>query len=457
MNRPGRSAILSGMTEREFAVEVVRTLQQAGFRALWAGGCVRDELLGRHPNDYDVATDARPDQVMKLFRRSIAVGASFGVIEVVGPRGPHRQHLTVEVATFRSDGTYSDGRRPDSVVFSSPEEDARRRDFTINGMFFDPVAGQLHDFVGGRDDLDAKVLRAIGDAAQRFTEDKLRVLRAVRIAARFELDVDPDTLAAARTMAPQIRAVSAERIAEELRKLLTHHNRARGVRLLREFGLVEPVLPELVPTFTLPQGLPSAPTGTLWDHTVRVVDLLAGDVSFPLAFAALLHDVGKPRVVGRTADRYTFHGHEHVGRQMAEAICDRLKLSTAEKVRTTWLVERHQYLADAPTMRLSRLKPVLVHPGTGELLELHRADALATGKGLEHVEFCERMLRETPPEELNPPPVLTGDDLKAMGLSPGPDFKRLLDAVREAQLEGRVRTKPDAERLVAELRAAPGG
>jgi poly(A) polymerase len=449
------------MTEREFATDVVRTLQQAGFRALWAGGCVRDELLGLHPNDYDVATDARPEQVMRLFRRSVGVGAAFGVIEVIGPRGPHRQHLTVEVATFRSDGTYSDGRRPDAVTFSSPEEDAKRRDFTINGMFFDPLANQLHDFVGGRADLDAKVLRAIGDPAERFTEDKLRVLRAVRIAARFGLAIDPATLAAAKQIAPQIKVVSAERIAEELRKLLTHPNRARGVRLLREFGLVEPVLPELVPTFTLPQGPPAAPTGTLWDHTVRVLEELEGvadptrPVRFPLAFAALLHDVGKPRVVGRTADRYTFHGHEHVGRQMAEGVADRLRLSTAEKVRTAWLVEKHQYLAEAPIMRASRLKPVLVHPGIDELLALHRADALASGRSLEAVEFCERVLRETPPEELNPPAVVTGEDLIALGMAPGRDFKRLLDAVREAQLEGRVRTKEDGLKLVGELRT-PG-
>ena len=451
MNRGSCSAILTVMTEREFALDVVRTLQQAGFRALWAGGCVRDELLGLHPNDYDVATDARPEQVIKMFRRSIAVGASFGVIEVVGPRGPHHKHLTVEVATFRSDGTYSDGRRPDSVTFSTPEEDAQRRDFTINGMFFDPVTEQLHDFVGGRADLATKVLRAIGDPFARFEEDKLRVLRAVRIAARFDLEVDPATLAASRAMARQIAVVSAERIAEELRKLLAHPNRARGVRLLHEFKLIEPILPDLVPTFTLPQGLPAAPTGTLWDHLVRVVELLDDGASFPLAFAALLHDIGKPRVVGRTVERYTFHGHEHVGKQMVEKIADRLKLSTAEKVRITWLVEKHQYLADAPTMRLSRLKPILVHPGIDELLALHRADALASKKSLDHVEFCERLLRETPPEELNPPPLLTGDDLKELGQKPGPLFKRLLVAVREAQLEGRVRTKEEALRLVEEL------
>lgn len=406
------------MTERGFAIDVVRALQQAGFRALWAGGCVRDELLGLHPQDYDVATDARPEQVIQLFRRSIAVGASFGVIEVVGPRGPHHKHLTVEVATFRSDGTYSDGRRPDSVVFSSPEEDAQRRDFTINGMFFDPLTDQLHDFVGGRADLEAKVLRAIGDPAKRFAEDKLRMLRAVRIAARFELEVEPDTLSAARQQAADIRVVSAERIAEELRKMLTHPHRARGVKLLREFELVEPILPQL------------APAATQWDHLVRVMELLESPtwptpmaVSFPLAFAALLHKTGK---------------------ENAAQIANRLKLSTDEKTQLVWLVEKHQFLADASTMRASALKPILSHPGIGELLALHRADALASGHNLEHIEFCERVLRETPPEVLNPPPALTGEDLIALGLKPGPDFKRWLDAVRVEQLEGRVKTKEGA-------------
>lgn len=443
------------MTERDFALDVLRRLQRAGFAALWAGGCVRDELLGLTPADYDVATNARPEDLRPLFRHRNEIGAHFGVVQVIGPRGDDGEWLTVEVAAFRSDGTYTDGRRPDAVVFSSPEEDAKRRDFTVNGMFFDPVKGELIDYVGGRADLDARFLRAIGDPAARFTEDKLRILRAVRMATRFDLAIDPSTLDAARRMAPEIRAVSAERIAEELRKLLSHPNRARGVSLLREFELIPPVLPELEPTFALPQGPPSAPTGTLWEHTLRVVELLPRGASFPLALAALLHDVGKPAVWARTPEKHTFHGHEHVGRGMAERIADRLKLSTAEKTRVGWLVEKHMYLADAPTMRASRLKPILVHPGIAELLDLHRADALASGKGLEHVEFCERVLRETPPEELNPPPAVTGDDLIVLGMKPGREFKRLLDAVREAQLEGRVRSKDEGLSLVAELRGEP--
>jgi poly(A) polymerase len=450
------------MTEREFATEVVARLQKAGFRALWAGGCVRDELLGLPPADYDVATDATPDKVRALFRRSHAFGAAFGVVEVLGPRGPDREWLKVQVATFRSDGTYTDGRRPDAVTFSSPEEDARRRDFTINGMFLDPVRGEVIDYVGGKADLEAKVLRAIGDPAARFAEDKLRILRAVRMAARFELTIDPATFAAARRMADQIRVVSAERIADELRKILTNRHRARGFRLLREFDLVGPVLPELVPTFDLPQGPPAAPTGTLWDHIIRVLEVLTGPlwpepaaVSFPLAFAAVLHDVGKPRTVGRAPDRYTFHGHEHVGARMAGEVGKRLRLSNAELDRVVWLVQHHQYLCDAPALRASRLKPILVHPGIGELLALHRADAVASGRSVEHVEFCERVLQTTPPEELNPPPLVTGDDLRADGMTPGPEFKRLLDAVREAQLEGRVRTKEEALRMARELAQQP--
>jgi putative nucleotidyltransferase with HDIG domain len=423
------------MTDRDFATDVVRRLHDAGYEALWAGGCVRDQLLGREPHDYDVATDARPEQVQRLFRRTIAVGASFGVIEVLGPRTPSGDYLKVQVATFRSDGAYTDGRRPDEVVFCSAREDALRRDFTINGMLFDPLA----------------------DPRERFREDKLRLLRAVRFAARFRLALDPATADAIRAMAREIVVVSAERIAEELRKLLVDPNRVRGMRLLDEVGLVPPLLPELVPMKGLPQGPPAAPTGDLWEHVLAVLDRLGEGPSFPLAFAALLHDIGKPRVVGRTPERYTFHGHEHVGKRMAHDICTRLRLSNAERDRVEWLVERHQYLSDAPRLRASRLKPILIHPGIRELLALHRADAEASGHGTEHVEFCERMLRECPPEELNPPPVITGDDLKGRGLEPGPEFKRLLDAVREAQLEGAIRTPAEAMALVDRLRTGDAG
>ena len=427
------------MTEREFAISVVRRLRDKGYEALWAGGCVRDELLGLPPKDYDVATNARPETVTALFRRTVAVGASFGVVEVIGPR-VEGQFLKVQVATFRSDVSYTHGRRPDAVVYSDARNDALRRDFTINGMFKDPLTGEIIDHVGGQEDLAAKLLRAIGDAEKRFEEDKLRMLRAVRMATRFGLVVDPATVRGIERMASQITIVSAERIADELRKILVHANRARGMRLFLDLGLAQPVLPELVPMKGLPQGLPDAPVGDLWDHVLRVLDLLGPDVSVPLAFAALLHDVGKPRTVGRTPDRYTFYSHEHVGKRMAGEIAERLRLSNDERVRIEWLVEKHQYLCDACSMKLSKLKPVLAHKGIGELLALHRADALASGNGTDHVEFCEKLLGEWTTEDLTPTPLLTGDDLMQLGLEPGPLFKDLLDAVREAQLDGIITT-----------------
>jgi poly(A) polymerase len=442
------------MTEREFAIAVLRRLRDAGYEALWAGGCVRDELLGLLPQDYDVATNATPEQVCRLFRRTAAVGESFGVIEVVGPQTP-AGHLAVEVATFRSDVSYSDGRHPDAVVFSSAREDALRRDFTINGMFFDPLTGELIDYVGGQKDLRDRILRAIGDPRLRFTEDKLRMLRAVRIAARFDLTIQPATQAAIQAMASQIRVVSAERIAGELRKLLVLPGRRQGVALLDDTGLADAILPELTPMKGLPQGLPCAPTGDLWQHVLLVLEYLGPSVSFPLAFAALLHDVGKPRTVGRTPDRYTFYQHEHVGRRLASEIALRLKLSNYERERIEWLVEKHQYLAEAPRMRPSKLKQILVHPGIRALLALHRADALACARTLEHVEFCEQRLREWSQADLNPPPFVTGYDLLALGIQPGPIFKRLLDAVREAQLDGTITSKEEAlERIRRMLKEA---
>lgn len=439
------------MTEREFALDVVRQLRQAGFEALWAGGCVRDLLMGTEPHDFDVATSARPEQVQHLFRRALAIGAAFGVIEVIGPR-IEGEHLTVEVATFRADGNYSDERRPDSVTFSTAREDAQRRDFTINGMFFDPLDDRLIDYVGGQDDLRAKLLRAIGDPRERFSEDKLRLLRAVRFAARFEFALDPATADAVREMARRIAVVSAERIAEELRKILVNRHRERGLQLLDELNLVEPILPEVFAMHKVPQGLPGQETGDLWVHTLQVVAHLPEAVSFPLAMAALLHDVGKSRTFRRLPDRYTFHGHEHIGRDMARGICERLRLSNADRDRIEWLVEKHQYLADAPIMRPSRLKPVLAHPGIHDLLLLHRADALASGHSLDHVTFAEMKLRDwTARGELDPSALITGDDLKELGMKPGKIFKDILAAVREGQLDGTINSREQAIKLATEM------
>jgi poly(A) polymerase len=315
-------------------------------------------------------------------------------------------------------------------------------------MFLDPLTGEIHDYVAGRSDLDAKILRAIGDPHARIAEDKLRMLRAVRFAARFNLALDPATAAAIIEMSPQIGVVSAERIADEFRKLLTDPNRARGMQLLLDTHLAERLLPEIMMTVGLPQGPPDAPTGDLWTHTLRVLDLLGPKPSFPLALAALLHDVGKPRTVGRTENRYTFYGHEHVGKLLTEDVALRLKLSNEERLRTAWLVEKHQILADVRQMRTSKVKVLLAHPGILELLDLHRADARATGRPTDHVEYCEMLLREWTTEDLDPPPLLTGHDLTRKGLQPGPLFKRLLDALREAQLDGTVSNTKQAWELV---------
>src|SRR5438094_4232324 len=434
------------MTERDFAMDVVRRLRETGFQALWAGGCVRDQLLGLSPKDFDVASDARPEDVQHLFRRTVAVGVSFGVVEVLGP-----PPLKVQVATFRADVSYSDGRRPDAVVFTSAREDALRRDFTINGMFFDPLENQVIDHVEGQKDLEARVLRAIGEPAERFAEDKLRLLRAVRFATHYELSFDPATASALRAMADQISVLSAERIAEELRRLLVDPHRQRGMELFMDMGLAQAIIPELLEMKGVPQGPPDAPTSDLWDHVLRVLDLLGPGPSFSLAFAALLHDIGKKRTMGRTPDRYTFYYHEHVGRRMAHDICRRLKLSNDERERIEWLVEKHQFLCDAPQMRKSKLKLILVHPGIRELLALHRADARASGRSENHVDFCEQCLREWSAQELDPPPLITGDDLVRHGLEPGPHFKMLLDAVREAQLEGTITTSEEAIALAFRL------
>jgi poly(A) polymerase len=455
--------------ERVFAIEVVRTLRAAGHDALWAGGCVRDELLGLTPKDYDVATSAEPEQVRRLFRRTVAVGASFGVVEVLGPRAA-KGYLKVQVATFRKD-VYDeeeelDGRHPPRVEFCDAQEDALRRDFTINGMFFDPIENRLIDYVGGREDLRARLLRAIGEPEQRFTEDKLRMLRAVRLAARFELEIHPPTAAAVRAMAPQITVVSAERIADELEKILVDPHRSRGMRLVMDLGLAAAVLPELLPMRGLPQGPPSpdaalpppgrpGPTppdggqpADLWEHVLRVLELLGPQPSFPLALAALLHDVGKPRTVGRTPERYTFHSHEHVGKRLTGEIALRLKLSNEVRIRAEWLVEKHQVLCSARQMRPCKLKPILAHPGIRELLALHRADALASGRSTDHVEYCERLLAEW---DVNPAPLITGDDLIALEIPQGKIYKTLLDAAREAQLDGTITTPDQAKALVLRL------
>jgi poly(A) polymerase len=427
---------------RRFATEVVRRLRTAGFQSLWAGGCVRDLILGQVPADYDVATDATPDQVIAVLPyRTVPVGISFGVVRVLDPR---HDGIEVEVATFRSDGAYVDGRRPQSVVFGSAQLDAERRDFTINGMFLDPLSDELFDYVGGQEDLNRRLLRAIGEPEARLREDKLRVLRAIRLAARFHLQIEPRTEAALRSMAGDVVAVSAERIAQELRRMLVHRTRVRAMNLALDLGIVGAILPPLVLMRGLFQGKPIQPEGDLWDHTMLVLDLLPDDPSFTLAFAALLHDVGKPKSIELDRGRPRFPNHEQVGARIAAQLCRGLKLSSAERERITWLVAHHQYLGEARKLRESKLKQILAEPGIADLLALHRADALASTGVTEDVEYCEYYLRELPAGPIKPPPLVTGHDLVRHGVKPGPSLGKMLQQIREAQLDGKIHSKREA-------------
>lgn len=415
---------------RSFAEGVVRRLREAGHQALFAGGCVRDLLLGRAPKDYDVATDARPEQVRALFgqRRTLAVGASFGVIVVVATKaerdaGAH----PVEVATFRTEGPYLDGRRPEHVSFATPEEDAKRRDFTINGMFLDPIEDRVLDFVGGQADLRAGVIRAIGDPRERMTEDKLRLLRAVRFAATLGFRLDDATAAAVREMAGQLTVVSAERIAQELRRMLVHDNRRRAAELCAECRLLEVIFPELTPALH-----PARPDEvSRWEQTLRALDLF-GRARFESALVILLHAVALDAVAGRDS-----------AVPLAE-VCRRLKLSNEERDLAVWLaVHEHDVdsIQDRPVWFLKRL---CAHPAIADLLAVTRALHTAAGQSLADVEYVEQFLATTPPEQIDPPPILTGTDLVALGLKPGPEFKRILDAVRNAQLDGTITTRDEA-------------
>lgn len=401
--------------QRDFAVEIVRQLRAVGYEALLAGGCVRDLLLGREPKDYDVATTARPEQVRTLFGhgRTLAVGASFGVIVVLPPRGSAAGQ--VEVATFRTEGPYLDGRRPENVAFCTPEEDAQRRDFTINGMFYDPIEARVLDYVGGEADLAARVIRAIGDPHERVREDKLRMLRAVRFAATLDFALDDATAAAVREMASEIVVVSHERIAQELRRMLVDTHRRRAVELCDSVGLLGIILPEVVELAI------RSISGR--EQTLKMLSLLESP-SFELAFAVLSYSLrARPTVYD---------------------ICRRLKLSNEETDRIVWLVAHQHDLADAPSQTWARLKRTLAHPYRDDLIALTRVKRLACGDDMQPVLFVDEYLVRTPPSIIDPPPLISGDDLKSLGLKPGPDFKTLLDTIRDAQLNDQITTRDQA-------------
>ena len=439
---------------KHFATAIVQSLRQRGFQAYLVGGCVRDLLLGRDPKDYDVATNATPAQVMDIFPETYAVGAQFGVVLVPVPDRDavsgdqaelsSKSHA-VEVATFRSDIGYSDGRHPDEVRFSlDPREDVARRDFTINGMLLDPVSGEVLDFVGGREDLAAGIIRTIGDPEQRFSEDKLRMLRAVRFAARFDYSIEPATFVAMQKLAEEIQVVSRERVRDELTRMLTEGHAHRAFLLLDESGLLKPVLPEISAMKGVEQPAEFHPEGDVFVHTLLLLENLPNPCQLTLAWGALLHDVGKPPTFRVAPDRIRFDNHVEVGVKMTEGICRRLRFSNDETEQILALVDNHMRFGHVSRMKESTLKRFLRMPAFEEHLALHRADCLASHRNLSTYEFIQQKRSEIPVEKMRPAPLVTGDDLIAAGHVPGPRFREILSAVEDAQLEGRLPSRDAA-------------
>jgi poly(A) polymerase len=436
---------------REFAISVVRTLRDHGHHAYFVGGCVRDLLLGREPADYDIATDAGPEDVMRIFPETYAVGAQFGVVLVPVPEEQRTstQSDTIEVATFRSDIGYSDGRHPDEVRFTrSPSEDVQRRDFTINGLLLDPINNQVLDFVGGQKDLEARSIRAIGDPALRFSEDKLRMLRAVRFAARFEYTIEPATFAAIRQLAPQIDQVSRERVRDELTKVLTEGHARRAFELLDQTGLLHEVLPEIEAMKGVEQPPEFHPEGDVFVHTLLMLEKLPQPCPITLAWGVLLHDVGKPPTFRRAPDRIRFDDHVDVGVKMAEAICRRLRFSNDDTEQILALIDNHMRFGHVERMKASTFKKFIRLPRFDEHLELHRLDCESSHRNLRVYNLVREKMAELSPEAVRPAPLVTGDDLIAAGYSPGPRFKEILSAIEDAQLEGRLHSRDEALQLV---------
>ena len=440
---------------KQHAIHIVRELRRHGFQAYLAGGCVRDMLLGNEPTDYDVTTDATPNDVMRIFPETYAVGAQFGVVLVPVPKDERELAASpsphpIEVATFRSDGIYLDGRHPERVQYSkSPEEDVQRRDFTINGLLMDPIDGdRVLDFVGGRADLAAGIVRAIGDPERRFMEDKLRMLRAVRFAARFGYRIDAPTFAAIQELAPMIHQVSRERVRDELTKMLTEGHARQAFELLDRTGLLKAVLPEIDRMHGVEQPPQFHPEGDVWIHTLMLLEQLPANCARTLAWGALLHDVGKPPTFRVAPDRIRFDGHVEVGVSMTHQICRRLNFSNDDTEQIEALVANHMRFTSVERMKDSTLKRFMRLPGFDEHMALHRMDCLASHGGLAHYEFVGEKLRSTPPEQIRPQRLLTGRDLIELGYAPGPRFKEILAAVEDAQLEGRVQSREEAVKWV---------
>jgi len=425
------------MSAREKAVSIVQQLRQGGYEAYFAGGCVRDMLLNAAPQDFDITTSAYPEDVQRLFPETVPVGAQFGVMLVLVDGQPF------EVATFRHDGPYLDGRRPSQVRYGTLEEDVRRRDFTINGMIYDPIADRVIDLVAGREDLEQRRIRAIGDARRRYEEDRLRMIRAVRFAARLNFTIEQSTFAAIQRLAPTIKDIAWERIGDEITRILTEGGARRGFELLDESELLQVLLPEIAALKETWQSPDYHPEGDVFKHTM----LLLGHLEAPsetLAYGCLLHDVAKPACFRQDGERVTFYGHTEKGALMAEEILKRLKRGRAVWERVSYLVHNHLRHVQAPQMRLSTLKRFLREEGIEELLELARIDALSSNGDLRCYQFCKERLATLEDEEIRPAPLVRGDDLIAMGLEPGPLFSKILRQVEDQQLGGDLRNRDDA-------------
>ena len=420
------------------ALGIVRRLVDAGFRAVFAGGCVRDRILGVEPKDFDIATDARPEVVLKLFDHTVAVGAKFGVIAVL------IDDDQFEVATFRADAAYLDGRRPSAVRFGAIEEDAIRRDFTIGGMFYDPIANRLIDLVGGMRDLRAGIIRAIGNPDERFEEDHLRILRAIRFAARLNFTIDPATWSAMIRSAPKIGQIAAERIGEEITMMMTEGGAARAMDLMMDSGLMNLLLPEVVEMRGCAQPENFHPEGDVYTHTRIGVAMLPDGCSETVAFGILLHDIAKPRCRAVAGDKVTFYGHTEQGAVMASEMLARLKRSRAVQERVAYLVKNHLKLCMAPRMRPATLKRMLAEDGFDELMEVAFMDAMASSSYLGFWHFCKHAMSTMTAQEIRPPRLIGGEDLKELGFTPGPRFKAILKDVEDQQLDGILATRDDA-------------
>lgn len=435
------------MSPRESATALARLLVKAGHTAFFAGGCVRDKLLGHEPKDYDIATSATPAEVLKLFPKSNEVGAHFGVV-IAKHSGHH-----VEIATFRTDGSYKDGRRPETVTFSTPEEDANRRDFTINGLFENPETGEVIDHVGGLTDLKSKVVRAIGNPAHRFQEDSLRLLRAIRFSTTLGFPIESATLNAIKENAYLLDKLPPERIRDEFSKTIVHPNRRKGLELLVDTGLIGHFLPEFLPLIGCEQPPEWHPEGDVYTHTCIMVEMLGKDAPLTLCLATLLHDIAKPptQTFDEEAGRIRFNGHDSLGAEMTETILSRLKYPNAVIRDATHMVSRHMQFMNVQQMRKAKLKRFMSEPTFPQEMELHRVDCASSNGFTDNYEFLNAKSGEFASEPLIPEPLVTGKDLIGMGMRPGPRFKEILDELQTEQLEGRITTREDSLEFVSKL------